>query len=306
MHFAPAFDKDDDTKDSPVATRASGARSILRVPSLGSACGTESHGGRLPEVGCQQPDVSPPGYRSAPGFGYRPDPMSWLQDRHQQHPHQQQHHQQHPHQQQRQHQQHQHQQYHHQHQQHHHQQQHQQEAAFWMANQGGAMRQHPSTHGNMPVPTTYSPVGIRSGRGAARLPVPRRSEALPSATASASTSASALAPTGTSTSRPSYPVSNRGKGSRHNASRRGSPVANATVSGAVAQAFIERVTVADGCNNATRNNTSAEVFDKSVKQVQQPPTSILKRRFSSVACSKPAGPAMEEKKDDDDSGSVSA
>jgi hypothetical protein len=295
MHFAPASEKDDDTIDSPVATKNSGgARSILQVPSLGSVGGTESHGGRQPEGRSQQPDVSPLEYRSVPGFVGRPNPMNWMQDgrQQQQHHHQQQH------------------QYHHQQQQHYHhqQQQHQQqqEAAFRMANRGAGMRQYPNTHGNMPVPPrTYSPVGIRSGRGAARLPAPRRPEATPSAPAVASATAPAPAPT----SRPSYPVSNRGKGSRHNASRRvSSPqgseaVANATVSGAVADVFTEST----GGAVATPN-TSAVVVDMDVKQVVQQvqPTSILKRKFSSIDSSKPvvSVPAMEEKKDDDDDSGI--
>jgi hypothetical protein len=220
--------------------------------------------------------------------------MNWMQDGRQQHHHQQQ--QQYHHQQQ-------HQQQHHQQQQQHHQQQ---EAAFRMANQGApAMRQHPSTHGNMPVPpTTYAPIGIRSGRGAARLPAPRRPEAASSVSTPASTSATASVSAAV-TSRPTYPVSNRGKG-RHNASRRvpspqvSEAVANANVSGAVAQAFTETMVGAVANTNANAN-TPAVVVDKgiNVKIQQVQPPSILKRKFSSVESSKPAVPVMEEKKDDD-------
>jgi hypothetical protein len=285
-----------------------GAHAILQVPSLGSVVGTENHGGsRLPEGRSQQPDASLLGYRSSPGFGGRPNPMSWMQDGRQ---HQQQHHQQQQH---HHHQQQQHHQQHHQHQQNHQHQQ--QEAAFWMAAQAGAaMRQHPAPHGNMPVPpppTSYAPVGIRSGRGAARLPAPRRTESSSSATASLSACASAPVPT--STSRPSYPVSNRGKGSRNNASRRGSPpnasevVASATVSGAQVQ--VQPIT---GLTSGGTLNILAAVDKGAVKEVplQQPP-SILKRKFMFADSSKPAVPVpgsviTEEKKDeddDDDSGS---
>jgi hypothetical protein len=287
MHFAPASEKDDDTIDSPVATKNSGgARSILQVPSLGSVGGTESHGGRPQERRSQQPDVAQLGYRSAPVFGSRPNPMNWTQDGRQQHHYQQQQQQQQYHQQQQNHQQH----------------QQQQQEAFWMANQGGAMRQHPDTHVKRPMPPmTYSLVSIRSGRGAARLPAPRRPEATPSASASASASAP------TSASRPSYPVSNRGKGSRHKGSRRvSSPkgseaVANANVSGAIAQAFTKTIVSA-----VVTPNTSAVLVDKGVKQVahQVQPLSILKRKLSSVDSSKPAIEAMEEKKDDVDDDNI--
>jgi hypothetical protein len=288
MHFAPDSEKDEDTRDSSVGMKSSGgARSILQVPSLGSVVGTENHGGsRLPEGRSQQPDASLMGYRSVPGFGGRPNPMSWMQDgrQHQQH-HQQQ---QHPQQQQQHHQQHQHQ---------------QQEAAFWMAAQAGAaMRQHPGPHGNMPVPpppSSYAPVGIRSGRGAARLPAPRRTEA----SSSAAASASSPVPTST-TSRPSYPVSNRGKGSRNNASRRVTPpsqasevVASTTVSGAQVQ--VQPIT---GLIGGGIVNTLVAVDKGGVKVVQQPP-SILKRKFTFADSSKPAVPVSvitEEKKDDDD------
>jgi hypothetical protein len=56
--------------------------------------------------------------------------------------------------------------------------------------------------------------------------------------------------------------------------------------------------------SATHNISVVVVVDKGVK-VQQPP-SILKRKFSLVDSSKPAVPAMEEEKKDNDDSSGSA